>query len=66
MYKEYKFNAGQDYPLGTIGTMPIAYEKVAYKALNLVYKSEDLSFIPHLFLEKMAFNLKSAYGLQYP
>ena len=50
---------GHDYPLGTIGNMPMAYEeKVTNEALHKCMRptkvSEDLSacFSPHLFTEK--------------
>ena len=45
---------GQDYPLGTIGTVPMAFkEEAAYEAVNEAYENKQGPFFsPHLLTEK--------------
>ena len=46
-------------------TEPMAYEEnVAYKIINVACESKNF-FSPHLFYEKLAYNLKIANGLRY-
>ena len=57
---------GPDYPLGTIGTVLMAYEAIlVYQVVNVAEDFKRRPFLSsRLFLKKVVYKSKGAYGLR--